>query len=160
MPVLVQCICKIELKEFVMVVVVSEGGRKMERELAEKVCCFMIKKMMPRVRNLVVNISFQKNLEENDGMMAYAMDLEDRVFEMGIDKELVTKHGLREFITAVCHEMVHVKQYVRGELKYKNGKELWKGRDCTDMEYMEQPWEKEAYKLQDKLAMEVWKECL
>jgi hypothetical protein len=28
------------------------------------------------------------------------------------------------------------------------------------MEYMEQPWEKEAYRLQDKLALEVWNEVM
>jgi hypothetical protein len=144
----------------IMIAVVSKGGRKAHRELAEKVCYFMIKKLMPRHRKIVVGIEFQANLEKNDGMMAYAMDLEDRVFEIGIDRDLMKNHGLREFITAVCHEMVHVKQYVKGELKYTGGKELWKGRDCTDMEYMEQPWEKEAYRLQDKLALEVWNEVM
>jgi hypothetical protein len=88
------------------------------------------------------------------------MDLNDRCFEIGVDKELMTNHGIREFTSALCHEMVHVKQYLRGELKYLRGKELWKGRDCTDMEYMEQPWEKEAYKMQDELALTIWNEIL
>lgn len=143
-----------------MVLVTCQGGRKLEREIAEKVCYYMAHELMPRIRNLNIMVDFQKNLEENDGMMAYCMDLEDRDFEIGCDKELITKHGLREFITAICHEMVHVKQNVRKELVEKNGKQFWKGRDCTDVEYMEQPWEKEAYKLQDKLAMKIWKEVI
>lgn len=143
-----------------MKVVVTKGGRKAHRELAEKVCYFMMKKLLPRHRKMLISVEFQANLEKNDGMMAYAMDLEDRVFEIGVDRDLMKNHGLREFVTAICHEMVHVKQYVKGELKYAGDKELWKGRDCADMEYMDQPWEKEAYKLQDKLAMEVWEECL
>lgn len=143
-----------------MILVTSGGGRKLEHELSEKICHYMVKKLLPRVRNLTVYIDFQKNLEENEGIIAYAMDLNDRCFEIGVDKELMTNHGIREFASALCHEMVHVKQYLRGELKYLRGKELWKGRDCTDMEYMEQPWEKEAYKMQDELALTIWNEIL
>jgi hypothetical protein len=50
--------------------------------------------------------------------------------------------------------MVHVKQYAKGELKerYKYGhKQLWKGKDHSDTDYWDQPWEKEAYKLQDEM---------
>ena len=143
-----------------MILIASGGGRKLEHELSEKICHYMVRELLPRIRNLTIYVDFQKNLEETDGMMAYAMDLNDRCFEIGVDKELITKYGYREFITALCHEMVHVKQYLRGELKYLRGKELWKGRDCTDMEYMEQPWEKEAYKLQEKLALKIWNEIL
>ena len=42
----------------------------------------------------------------------------------------------------------------------KEGKQLWKGRNCTDVEYMDQPWEKEAYRLQDKLATEIWEKVI
>jgi hypothetical protein len=143
-----------------MVLVVTRGGRKLERELAEKVCYYMAKALMPRHRKIFISVEFQKGLEEKEDMMAYAMDCDDRCFEIGIDKEIMTKYGLREFITAVCHEMVHVKQYVKRELVEKEGKQLWKGRNCTDVEYMEQPWEKEAYRLQDKLAMEIWEKVI
>ena len=143
-----------------MVIALSQNGRKFETEIAEKVVYHMAHELMPRIRKLTILIDFQKNLEEKDGMMAYCMDMEDRNFEIGVDRDLLKKHGLREFITAICHEMVHVKQNVRGELMEKDGKQLWKGTDCSDIEYMEQPWEKEAYKLQDELALKIWKDVI
>ena len=59
----------------------------------------------------------------------------------------------------ICHEMVHVKQGVRGELTNKLGFQYWKGRKC-EKDYWEQPWEKEAYRLQDKLGQYVWENIL
>lgn len=47
----------------------------------------------------------------------------------------------------LAHEMVHAKQFLRKEL---NGN-LWKKRNYDHREYEEQPWEKEANKLEEKL---------
>ncbi len=49
----------------------------------------------------------------------------------------------------LAHEMVHAKQYLRGEL---SGYSLeWKGKECTDDQYKTAPWEQEAYELEKKL---------
>ena len=45
--------------------------------------------------------------------------------------------------------MVHIKQYLRKELSM-NGL-IWMGKDTSNTPYMEQPAEKEAYKLQEEL---------
>lgn len=61
---------------------------------------------------------------------------------------LNTKFGREELIKTICHEMVHVKQYARGELKSQNSKtSMWRGENVSlnDMEYYEYPWEIEAY---------------
>ena len=52
---------------------------------------------------------------------------------------------------ALAHEMVHVKQFARGELDF--GLTRWKSnRYCGNIEYWQQPWEKEARRLQYKLV--------
>jgi hypothetical protein len=56
------------------------------------------------------------------------------------------------WVSTLAHELVHVKQFARGELNEQLTH--WKGRDHSDTEYWDQPWEKEARKLQHKLVME------
>jgi hypothetical protein len=52
--------------------------------------------------------------------------------------------------------MVHIKQYVKGEL---GDFRQWKSRKISDKtEYYDLPWEKEAYRLEERLAMECFKE--
>jgi hypothetical protein len=50
--------------------------------------------------------------------------------------------------------MVHLKQYARRELRNVNGKTMWKKKDHSNTDYWDAPWEKEAYKLEKKLATE------
>lgn len=69
---------------------------------------------------------------------------------------------LRERMTAsllsvLCHESVHISQYVSGRLKLdsKTGVCTWMGRMYpADYDYHLRPWEAEAFRLQDKLARE------
>jgi hypothetical protein len=56
----------------------------------------------------------------------------------GYDITVCTNQSLRDFVATIVHEMVHVKQYVTGK---------WKGTG-----------EREANKLQYKLADRIWKE--
>ncbi len=54
----------------------------------------------------------------------------------------------------LAHEMVHAKQYLRGELDgWTNS---WKGRKPRNYKYENAPWEKEAYKLEMKLYENFW----
>mgnify|MGYP003673450864 FL=1 len=46
--------------------------------------------------------------------------------------------------------MVHVKQFARDELSANLRR--WKTRDHTNTEYWDQPWEKEARRLQSRLV--------
>ena len=59
-------------------------------------------------------------------------------------------------LSILCHEMIHLKQYDKGELKLVKGGAMWKG-EFYDKEtpYFERPWEEEAnaemYKLEKKV---------
>lgn len=53
---------------------------------------------------------------------------------------------------ALAHEMVHAKQFLREELSAE-GVWKWKGRNADNYAYTNQPWEKEAYKLEKELFM-------
>ena len=84
---------------------------------------------------------------------------DNRTFEIEIDK----KQNIKTLVTTICHEMVHVKQYAKKEMDdgIRSGSARWKNTQISfDTEYYDLPWEKEAYRLQDKLAEECWKSNL
>ena len=120
------------------------GGRKKERELAERVVGWCVKKLMPRMKTLEITVSFEK-------IEAYGYCMEEdsnREFTVTIRKGL----PIAELIGTIVHEMIHVKQYARKELRNVNGKTMWKTKDYTNVNYMDSPWEKEAYKLESSLT--------
>lgn len=54
----------------------------------------------------------------------------------------------------LAHEMIHVKQYAKGELIVLNKRQfIWKGKKYrTDIYSKQTPWEREAYKMDRLLA--------
>lgn len=125
------------------------GSTKSKRNLTEEVVHFCIQEMMPRMETLDICVHLDK-LPEADG---YCLAVTNREFNLEIEKTLTED----DFITAICHEMVHVKQFARGETKDVNlFTKQWKGTDylsaySTVDEYMTLPWEKEAYEMQEIL---------
>jgi hypothetical protein len=60
-----------------------------------------------------------------------------------------------EQMQTLAHELVHVKQYMRGELGYnQHGDFKWKKRNAGGYKYENQPWEKEAERLEKILFIE------
>lgn len=74
-----------------------------------------------------------------------------------------SKNSLKEQLSTLAHECVHLKQYVLGELSQRmdfSGRRvahirIWKGREYRRKSYLKQPWEIEARKYQDKLSYNV-----
>jgi hypothetical protein len=129
------------------------GGNKFQRDIAHKTIAFMIKKLMPRMRTLDINLEI---CDIKSDAVGFAMMGDDtRTFELEVDKKI----KLNDFVTTLCHEMIHVKQYARKEI---NGVDLcWKGRNVPEgTDYWNLPWEKEAYRLQKKYADEIWESDL
>ena len=126
------------------------GGSKKQQFWAREAFVFALDYLLPRHRSLEITIEF-KNLKGVDG---WCMWEDDNVNPREFNIMVYRGFGRENVIKTVLHEMVHVKQYAKGELKerYKYGhKQLWKGKDHSDTDYWDQPWEKEAYELQDEM---------
>ena len=65
-----------------------------------------------------------------------------------LDKETYTK--------SLLHELWHVYQHVKGDLRDKRNKRLWKGIDYSDTDYSDQPWEIEASSMENTLYKEFY----
>lgn len=111
-----------------------KGGTKKERAVIEEALFFAKDYLIPRIRNLDVEISLVKNMEVDADVVG-----DEREFVMRIRKG----QDRDDLLTAVFHEMVHVKQYVRSEFPvFETG---------CDVDYLERPWEIEAFDLQEKM---------
>lgn len=132
------------------------GGVKHKREIAEKVVCWCMNKLLPRYRTLDVTVNLT-NCFKTHGTYGYCLSITDREFEIEIDKSL----SLREFIETICHEMVHVKQYAKGEMKELSRSQiLWKKKVFGDIAYEDAPWEREAFRCEKSLALSCFSETL
>ena len=133
-----------------MNIVQVAGGKVKERQLIEEVACWCVQKLMPRYRTLDITIKI-KNIT---GAYGYCVEGDhNREFFIEIQKGLTLYH----IISTVCHEMVHVRQYVKGELGHRtDGSQLWKAEPelPRNTPYRKQPWEIEAFDLEAELAFE------
>jgi hypothetical protein len=118
------------------------GGTRKQQDLAMSVVEFCIAKMMPRMKTLDICVELADDMTDADG---FCLAVDKREFNIEIDSSLKGDN----FITALCHEMVHVKQYAKGELDV-NGKFAYKSVE----DYLNAWYEKEAYAMQETLCAE------
>lgn len=124
------------------------GGSKSQRKHTTKMVEFCVKKLMPKMKSLEVNVHIKDF--KKDSSLGYAIPTDDadahRPREFDVD--IHSKQPLRQFLETLAHEMVHVKQFARGELyeSTRMSKQRWMG-EWLDKEpdYWDQPWEIEAH---------------
>lgn len=132
-----------------MIHISLEGGSTHERFLARQAIEFAVKELMPRKKYLSIDLNITNIEGDADG---FHMFLDKGEHEIEIQKDLIEE----DFVTAIFHEMVHVRQFERGHLKDKGVVKSWKGEeyigiyDTVDT-YMNLPWEEEAYRLQEEM---------
>lgn len=68
-----------------------------------------------------------------------------------LDRPMYTK--------TLLHELWHVHQWIRGDLRERGLKRLWKGIDHTETDYEDQPWEIEAFQKEKILYVEFLNEA-
>jgi hypothetical protein len=89
-------------------------------------------------------------LEGTRGCVTY---LAPKYLVMLVDSGL----DMERLVLTLAHEMVHVKQYARGQIKHKLGGKTyyWMGKPIRK-QYYEQPWEVEAFSKERVLANKIF----
>jgi hypothetical protein len=130
------------------------GSTKKKRALAESAVTFCISELMPRMRTLDVELTFKNIKTERIVGWCYEGD-GNRDFYIDVEKTLDDE----EMVETVCHEMVHVWQGATRKMKdLTYGRKMYMGKIYDDTTaYEDEPWEIEAYEMQDKL-LEKFKE--
>lgn len=102
-----------------------------------------------RLRNPILTVKFVNNLDA----LGYCDGEKGEYASIQIAKkchDTGRKLGFIEMMMTLAHEMVHARQFLRGQLS-GIGTWKWKGRNADGYEYENQPWEKEAYRLEKDL---------
>ena len=127
------------------------GGTATQKQHIISVVNFCIKKLMPKMKSLDITV----RLKDLKGTDAYGFchadpdgDAERLDRPRSFELEIHSRMRLRKILETICHEMVHVKQYARGEL-YEGSripKHRWQGKWISNnVDYWDQPWEIEAH---------------
>ena len=128
------------------------GGTKKQRWLVEDIAWWFCEKYFKRFKSFNIEIDLCKIPEKVQG---WCMEIDKNCSHIQIDKRFEGD----DFITCVLHELVHVKQQFKGELKERIGIEkMWKGEVYIGIDYLNLPWEKEAYHMQEVLLDEYKKD--
>tara|TARA_A100001035_G_scaffold179347_1_gene142577 strand:- start:211 stop:579 length:369 start_codon:yes stop_codon:yes gene_type:complete len=112
-----------------------KGGTKTQRELTENVAMFAIKNLFPKIRKYFILIRLDK--------FNNCFEYDERDYVINIDK----KQNYDDFVTAIFHELVHVKQYLKNEMDNYSFK--------TTTDYYMLPQEQEAFSIQEEL-LKLW----
>lgn len=126
-------------------------GKRQGKILDEVVPFFAERLIRPRTLS-VLELCFVRTDMEEDGLCECETNTNPRSFII----EISNKVKGEEFIKTVAHELVHVKQYVKGELKQRYKPHfhfLWYNNvvKITDDNYYNSPWEVEAREWEEKL---------
>ena len=103
-----------------------------------------------------VEVALDEDMDTAVGYMVGGSETDE--FDIFLRQDVL--NDIEELILTITHECVHIKQYLRRELRDTNVYEkIWKGQKYStkDTFYKDCPWEQEAYLLQMPVANEVLK---
>ena len=104
---------------------------------------------------IYLDIKLTKDLKKKEQAYGFCHIVDDNLNkprEFMIELDTSMRHSFKDILTWLAHEMVHLKQFVRKELwDYETGRVQWKSRTYGKTHYDDQPWEKEAYRLEGEL---------
>ena len=135
----------------------SSSGCKYSKRTCNDVVEWFVMNYLPRYK---IDITIHHRGMLRDGVFGWVgvldCDYRPREFEIEIHNRLTPK----DYIQTLLHELWHVYQHVKGDLKDKHGIRLWKGADHSATDYDDQPWEKQAHLMEKILYNQYLTKCL
>ena len=124
------------------------AGRHAKKKIVDQYIRNLMKQLnIHRFTKRDIAIEFQSKLDDDADGLCIGDTKEVYLTIATKDKSFMRQ------MQALAHEMVHARQFLRGQLTCIGGF-AWKGRKASGYEYENQPWEKEAYKLERDLFLD------
>ena len=130
-----------------------KGGSQTQKKYVKSIAEFCCKKLMPRMtQSLTLNYHIKDF--GKDETLGYCLpdDNADETRPREFNIELNKDSKLRRLLETTAHEIVHAKQFARGELYWSSikGQNRWKGKWLSNnknavKDYWDNPWEIEAH---------------
>lgn len=118
-------------------------------------CITLFMRELKLVRNKgQLIVTTVKDFERDKGCAGMVYPHSKGIVLMDLDSRL----SMNRLVEVLAHEMVHVKQILKGELIHKGKKLYWKNKlyNPKKMSYYEHPWEIDAWGKERILASRVW----
>jgi hypothetical protein len=135
-----------------MEIIFANRVSKSKRDLITRAAEFTKRELFPRTKDVIVEFTMVKDLNEQEGVFGDVFESDDRWYDIRLDEDMDDI----ELVSTVIHEMVHVKQYAKNEMKQLKGFKTRFNRKVYDKDtsYEDRPWEQEATDLENLLYLE------
>ena len=124
---------------------ITHSGYNYSQRRCVRIVDWFVNEYLPR-HKVEINVDHKGLLRERVFGWAWVVppDHRPREFEIEIHNRLSPEL----YTETLLHELWHVYQHVMGQLKDKYNKRHWKGIDHSETNYDDQPWEKEAHRME------------
>ena len=123
-------------------------GYNYSKQRCQRIVNWFVRTHLPR-HKLSINVDHLGLMRQGVFGWMWASDCAYRPREFEI--ELHNRMSPENYTKTLLHELWHVHQHVKGLLKDKHNKRLWKGIDHSETDYKNQPWEKQASTMEEYL---------
>lgn len=135
--------------------IIVEGRCKVKRDFLHTIATFYAQSLNISDSKYTLTIRSESNLKKIHGQRGNLGVFGDKHLGMTLDSRL----SVETLLQTLAHEMIHVKQRVRGQLKHRvkrNGQPefIWCGR-VYNKDYYDSPWELEAFSRERLLANKI-----
>jgi hypothetical protein len=126
-------------------------GYGFSKRICEDVVTWFIAKYFPRHK---LEIEVLHRGLKREGTFGYCDVAGETYRPRSFLIELDTHMDKKTYTTVLLHELIHLKQWVKEELKFKASKRYFKGECVEDLHYWEQPHEIQAHTQESILYQE------
>ena len=126
-------------------------GYNYSKKRCERIVSWFVDAYLPR-HKVIINIDHLGLIKQGVFGLMWASDCDYRPREFEI--EIHNRLSVEEYTKTLLHELWHILQHVRGDLRDKRNQRLWKGIDHSETDYSDQPWELEAQRMEEVLYQE------
>ena len=132
------------------------GMRNSDRKMLIDACInFYARELKIDKNNFTLAVFSKKGLAKEIGANGMAVRIRDKVCAMHLDSKL----SMENLVQVIAHEMVHVKQFVRGQISFKGRSMYWLGNKVirSKINYYDHPWEIDAWSKEKVLSAKIYK---
>ena len=128
-----------------------KGSNKLNRKLVKTAAWWYAEKLMGKrlIAGLEIDINLSKTLLNKDGNEGTAIWEDDSVRPKEFTITLDSGCAIRNILITLAHEMVHVKQWARGEMYEYVERDMIRFNktkfNMANINYWDYPWEIEAF---------------
>ena len=127
------------------------GSNKKNRKLVERAAWWYAEKLMGKrlMNSLEININLRRNLITKEGCEGTAVWEDENIRPREFTIELDLTYSIRDVLITLAHEMVHTKQWAKGEMYEYARADMVRYHqtkfNLNDINYWDYPWEIEAF---------------